>query len=250
MWRNVKDNIECHSYENMGLCLYIQLYLNPIFKNFCLFILLVLISSSSSSVSCWIFLSRILLPSVRVSSVSSRLWRQFAAYPRFFRVLLRIFTSLCRFLSIFLFFRRLFRTFVSIVIRLSSSNPISSIMLFGDCNQQEQCCIPVAKCFLSTSSLIWPSYTIRATIFEKVFWPENFPKTEYFNNKRIISLSSRTCKLSSRTCKLYYPPWMHFNHYVEGLCILTSFWLRTHCVFPPAIGCTSECNPITSWNCI
>ena len=33
---------------------------------------------------------------------------------------------------------------------------------------------------LSTSSLILPSYTIRATIFEKVFWPEKFPKTEYF----------------------------------------------------------------------
>ena len=29
---------------------------------------------------------------------------------------------------------------------------------------------------MSTSSLIWPSYTIRATIFEKVFQPENSPK--------------------------------------------------------------------------
>ena len=36
---------------------------------------------------------------------------------------------------------------------------------------------PIKKT-LSTSSLIWPSYTIRATIFEKVFWPEKFPKTE------------------------------------------------------------------------
>ena len=32
---------------------------------------------------------------------------------------------------------------------------------------------------LSTSSLIWPTYTIRATIFEKVFQPEKFPKNEY-----------------------------------------------------------------------
>ena len=30
---------------------------------------------------------------------------------------------------------------------------------------------------LSTSSLIWPSYTIRATIFEKMFPPTKFPKT-------------------------------------------------------------------------
>ena len=60
-----------------------------------------------------------------------------------------------------------------------------------------------------TSSLILPSDTIRATIFEKVFRPEKFPKTEYFPTKRIISLSSRTCKFSSRTCKLYFPPWIH-----------------------------------------
>ena len=33
--------------------------------------------------------------------------------------------------------------------------------------------------FLSTSSLIQPSYTIRATIFEKVFRLEKFPKTEH-----------------------------------------------------------------------
>ena len=37
---------------------------------------------------------------------------------------------------------------------------------------------------LLTSSLIGPPYTIRATIFEKVFPPEKFPKTEYFPNKR------------------------------------------------------------------
>ena len=36
------------------------------------------------------------------------------------------------------------------------------------------------KISLSTSSLIPPSYTIRATIFEKVSRPEKFPKTEYF----------------------------------------------------------------------
>ena len=28
--------------------------------------------------------------------------------------------------------------------------------------------------------------------------------------------------------------------YAEGLCILTSFWLHTHCGFPPAIGCSFE----------
>ena len=31
---------------------------------------------------------------------------------------------------------------------------------------------------LLTSSLIRPSYTIRATIFEKLFRPEKFPKTD------------------------------------------------------------------------
>ena len=31
---------------------------------------------------------------------------------------------------------------------------------------------------LSTLSLIQPSYTIRATIFEKVFRPKKFPKTD------------------------------------------------------------------------
>ena len=35
-------------------------------------------------------------------------------------------------------------------------------------------------------------------------------KVQYFPSKRIISLSSRTCKFSSRTCKLYFPPWIHF----------------------------------------
>ena len=38
---------------------------------------------------------------------------------------------------------------------------------------------------MSTSSLIRPSYIIRATIFEKEFWLENFPKTEYFPTKRM-----------------------------------------------------------------
>ena len=61
----------------------------------------------------------------------------------------------------------------------------------------------LAKTNLSNSSLIRPSYTIRATILKKVFRPEKFPTTEYFPTKRIISLSSRTCKFSSRTCKLY-----------------------------------------------
>ena len=70
--------------------------------------------------------------------------------------------------------------------------------------------VNIIKCPLSTSSLIRPSYTIRATIFEKVFQPENFLKTEYFPTKRIISLWSRTCKFSSRTCKLYFSLWIHF----------------------------------------
>ena len=61
------------------------------------------------------------------------------------------------------------------------------------------------KYILSTLNLIRPSYTIKATIFEKVFRPENFSKTDFFPTKRIISLSSRTFKFSSRTCKLYFP---------------------------------------------
>ena len=39
--------------------------------------------------------------------------------------------------------------------------------------------------------------------------------------------------------------------------ILTSFRVRSHCVFPPAIGCAllqssrpNICHPITSWNCV
>ena len=35
----------------------------------------------------------------------------------------------------------------------------------------------------------------KGTILEKVLWPKKFPKTEYFPQKRIISLSKRTCKL-------------------------------------------------------
>ena len=63
---------------------------------------------------------------------------------------------------------------------------------------------------LLTSSLIRPSYTIRVIIFEKVFLPKKFLKTEYFPTKRIISLTIRTCKFSSRTFILYIPPWIHF----------------------------------------
>ena len=47
------------------------------------------------------------------------------------------------------------------------------------------------KYFFSPSSLIRPSFTISATIFEKVFQPGKFLKTEYFPTKRVISLSSR-----------------------------------------------------------
>ena len=57
--------------------------------------------------------------------------------------------------------------------------------------------------YLSTSSLIWPSYTMRARILEKkCFYLKNSSKTEHFLTKRIISLSSITCKYSNRTCKL------------------------------------------------
>ena len=45
---------------------------------------------------------------------------------------------------------------------------------------------------MSTSSLIRPSYIIKATIFEKVFWPEKFPKTEHFGH-----LSGLKCEFSS-----------------------------------------------------
>ena len=49
-----------------------------------------------------------------------------------------------------------------------------------------------------------------ATIFEKVFWSEKFPKTEYFPPKRIISPLSRTCKFSSRTCNYKYCAMSHY----------------------------------------
>ena len=48
----------------------------------------------------------------------------------------------------------------------------------------------VEKLFLSTSSLIWPSYTIRAKIFEKVFRPEVFPKNWFL----LLRLRLTLCK--------------------------------------------------------
>ena len=53
--------------------------------------------------------------------------------------------------------------------------------IFNNCNVNKEL-------HLSTSNLIRPSYTIRATISEKVFWPKTFPKTEYFPTKRKISV--------------------------------------------------------------
>ena len=44
------------------------------------------------------------------------------------------------------------------------------------------------KYTLSTSSQIWPSYTIKATILEIVFRPEKFPKTKY----GIVGISQQT----------------------------------------------------------
>ena len=49
--------------------------------------------------------------------------------------------------------------------------------------------------YLSTSSLIWPSYTIRATIFEKVFQPKKFPTTDE------IALTSRPSYLAGKGAK-------------------------------------------------
>ena len=97
------------------------------------------------------------------------------------------------------------------------------------------------KHLLSTSSLIQPSYPLRATIFEKVFWPEKFPKTEYFPTRRIISLSSRISKFSSKTCKLYFPPWIHFIKQAHAkFLILCS-------VYPPSLDILwSHCIPPTS----
>ena len=48
------------------------------------------------------------------------------------------------------------------------------------------------KCILSTLSLIWPSYTIKATIFENVFRPKRSPKTEYFQTKRVKCSKERS----------------------------------------------------------
>ena len=77
------------------------------------------------------------------------------------------------------------------------------------------------KFYLSTSSLILPSYTIRAAIFGEVFQPKKFPKSEYFATKRIISLSSRACKLN-------FPPWIHFNSDLLTRSIYsTTYW---HCL--------------------
>ena len=50
---------------------------------------------------------------------------------------------------------------------------------------------------LSTSSLIWPSYQMRATIYQKLFFPQIMSNNSCFATKSWIS--SRTCKISSRT---------------------------------------------------
>ena len=67
-----------------------------------------------------------------------------------------------------------------------------------DCNKncthtENQICKYVLQYSLSTSSLIRPSYSKRATIFEKVFWPKKLPKTEYFPTKRILGPDWSKC---------------------------------------------------------
>ena len=48
-------------------------------------------------------------------------------------------------------------------------------------------------CFLTTSSLIRHSYTVRATIFEKVFRSEKFPKTDYCSFCRAQTSGLQEC---------------------------------------------------------
>ena len=79
---------------------------------------------------------------------------------------------------------------ISQIFRVSKVCKQSSCKVSKNDKSCQFCCIQL-KSTLVTSSLIWPSYTTRATIFEKVFQPEKFPKTEYFPIKRMISLSSR-----------------------------------------------------------
>ena len=51
----------------------------------------------------------------------------------------------------------------------------------------------VAVSNLSTPCLIQPSYTIRATIFEKVFRYEKFPKTRKYSYKKNLMLCLSLC---------------------------------------------------------
>ena len=57
-----------------------------------------------------------------------------------------------------------------------------------------QCKLPIKQSLL-TSSLIQPSYPLNATIFENVFRPEKFPKTDY--TALIASLLHRDGKRDS-----------------------------------------------------
>ena len=54
---------------------------------------------------------------------------------------------------------------------------------------------------LSTSSLVRPSYTIRATIFEKVFWPEKTRQAD----KQSINLKEGAIKCCN-VIKITAPP--------------------------------------------
>ena len=54
------------------------------------------------------------------------------------------------------------------------------------------------KFFVTSSQIRHPYTTIRATIYEKVFWPENFPKTEYFPTKSDLVFFRALC------CSLKY----------------------------------------------
>ena len=82
--------------------------------------------------------------------------------------------------------------------------------------------VKTSKKTFSTSSLIRLSFTIRATIFGKVFQPDKFPKIEYFPTKRTISLLRRSCKQIFRRWLLSKVVW--YKKKINYSFLTGSYW--------------------------
>ena len=99
---------------------------------------------------------------------------------------------------------------------------------------------------LSTSSLIWPSYTIRATIFEKFYRPEKFPKTEYFPTKRIILIGSYTPITQFPPCSgtfHFQAELVNFTSLLESIILNRAIMNSLQEFLLPYLNYSPYCNP-------